>query len=149
MATGSALVAAIAITLVVLLMTNRKQFKNKNLMLKVESVLMILVGIGIGGVIGATLAKVGAWLADVVAAITTKTVGVGAPAVLGIFLFGYVGIQLWKGHKANKKTPWFALMLAPVGVVLLPGTFGQFMTDAFMAINDGANDVVSGLFGGA
>lgn len=149
-AATSATVAVMAVVLAGLLMSQRKRFKKKDVIIKIEALLMLLAGMGIGGVVGSLLARLGEWVAEMTAALTSRAFGVAAPASVAIVLFGLFAIHMWKGHKPSTATPWIGLSLAPVGLALLPGgALGDVIDGVFTAIGSAATQAITALLGGA
>ncbi len=133
----AAVVSAIAAAFVALLMWKRKKFKNKDTIIKIESALMIIVGLGLSGTVGSALHQAVVNLANFVGRTANHLWGAGVAAggiVIAVVIIGAFAVDMWKGHKPGKLTPWLALIVPTVAVSLLPGQAGSLATSAFGAI---------------
>lgn len=133
----AAVVSAVAAAFVALLMWKRKKFKNKDLIIKIESGLMIIVGLGLSGWLGSALHQGVINFAGFVGRTANHLVGAAVNAggiVIAVIILGAFAIDMWKGHKPSKLTPWLAVIVPTVAVSLLPGQAGAYATSAFGAL---------------
>lgn len=118
-------VAAICLTVAGLQLAFIKKFKRKDMMLKLAAVLMTVGGLGIGGLVGRWLRQAGVWLTENLSDVGTQLIGYGLPLVISLVIIGWFAIDMAKGHKPSKFTPWLGLLQFPIAAPLLPGAAGD------------------------
>lgn len=139
-------VAAIALTVAALVLINLKSFKRKVGSLKFASLLMVIGGFGIGGLIGRYMRVGSVQLTHQISGVSSQLIGVGVPLLIAIYLIGQFVIHMAKGHKPNKFTPWLGLVQFPIAAPLLPGAAGDNVSAFGQHVFEGVQTFLIQLF---